>query len=169
MGWPQQLDIRLDGKLLKRFTVGGQGKGRPAAASYAGDGEPALRAIPNGKPTCSSPAMRGWKFAFPSRPVRASSASRSCGRCGSRKAFRNPCSSGRVIANDQVYMGYANVGSVEIGGPYDARLIQTANPSTAASRKAIFVCQPPKAAAEERRLRHDDSLRAWPGSPIAAR
>jgi mono/diheme cytochrome c family protein len=39
MGWPQQLDIRLDGKLLKRFTVGGQAKGRPAAASYAGDGE----------------------------------------------------------------------------------------------------------------------------------
>src|SRR5262249_5729960 len=40
MGWPQQLDVRLDGKLLKRFIVGGQAKGRPAAASYAGDGEP---------------------------------------------------------------------------------------------------------------------------------
>src|SRR5215831_14432779 len=40
MGWHQQLDIRLDGKLIKRFTVGGEGKGRPAAASYAGDGEP---------------------------------------------------------------------------------------------------------------------------------
>src|SRR4030095_4058673 len=39
MGWPQQLDVRLDGKLLKRFTVGGNAKGRPAAASYAGDGE----------------------------------------------------------------------------------------------------------------------------------
>ena len=40
MGWPQQLDVRLDGKLLKRFTVGGKAVGRPAAASYAGDGEP---------------------------------------------------------------------------------------------------------------------------------
>src|SRR5438094_863692 len=40
MGWHQQLDIRLDGSLLKRFTVGGEGKGRPAASSYAGDGEP---------------------------------------------------------------------------------------------------------------------------------
>src|SRR5207244_9640950 len=40
MGWPQQLDIRLDGKLLKRFTVGGGAQGRPAASSYAGDGEP---------------------------------------------------------------------------------------------------------------------------------
>src|SRR5205823_14811512 len=40
MGWPQQLEVRLDGKLLKRFSVGGQGTGRPAATSYAGDGEP---------------------------------------------------------------------------------------------------------------------------------
>src|SRR5436190_8540668 len=40
MGWPQQLDVRLDHKLLKRFTVGGEAKGRPAASSYAGDGEP---------------------------------------------------------------------------------------------------------------------------------
>jgi hypothetical protein len=57
-----------------------------------------------------------------------------------------PLQLGRVISNDQVYMGYANVGSVEIGGPY-------ANHGPAkdsASRRAIFVCEPPKAAAEER-------------------
>ena len=46
MGWPQQLDVRLDGKLLKRFTVGGGAKGRPAAASYAGDGEPGFAGDP---------------------------------------------------------------------------------------------------------------------------
>ncbi len=28
MGWPQKLDVRLDGKLLKRFTVGGAAKGQ---------------------------------------------------------------------------------------------------------------------------------------------
>ena len=39
MGWPQQLDIRVDGKLLRRFTVGGGAtQYRPASASYAGDG-----------------------------------------------------------------------------------------------------------------------------------
>ena len=31
-----------------------------------------------------------------------------------------PLQRGRVIANDQVYMDYANVGSVQIGGPYQA-------------------------------------------------
>src|SRR5262249_39013994 len=46
MGWPQQLDVRLDGKLLKRFTVGGGAQGRPAAASYAGDGEPGFAGDP---------------------------------------------------------------------------------------------------------------------------
>ncbi len=40
MGWAQKLDVRLDGKLLKRFSVGGQGKVAPASSSYAGDGEP---------------------------------------------------------------------------------------------------------------------------------
>src|SRR5204862_5933690 len=40
MGWPEQLDVRVDGTLLKRFTVGGGAAGRPAASSYAGDGEP---------------------------------------------------------------------------------------------------------------------------------
>jgi hypothetical protein len=46
MGWPQQLDVRLDGALLKRFTVGGEAQGRPAAASYAGDGEPGFAGDP---------------------------------------------------------------------------------------------------------------------------
>jgi hypothetical protein len=46
-------------------------------------------------------------------------------------------------------MGYANVGSVEIGGPYDANLAPK-DSSQSASRKAIFVCQPPKDKAEER-------------------
>ena len=46
MGWPQQLDVRLDGKLIKRFVVGGKAPGRPAASSYAGDGEPGFAGAP---------------------------------------------------------------------------------------------------------------------------
>src|ERR1700747_2343199 len=50
-----------------------------------------------------------------------------------------PLQRGRVIADDQVYMGYANLGAIQIGGPYEA-------PGTAKdtpSRRAIFVCRPP--------------------------
>ena len=46
MGWPQQLDVRLDGKLVKRFIVGGKAPGTPAASSYAGDGEPGFAGAP---------------------------------------------------------------------------------------------------------------------------
>src|SRR5262249_30635160 len=56
-----------------------------------------------------------------------------------------PLQRGRVIADDQVYMDYANVGSVQIGGPYQAAGSAKDTPS----RRAIFVCQP-KLAAEER-------------------
>ena len=37
MGEPHQLDIRLDGVLLKRFTVGGEGKGMTAPENFAGN------------------------------------------------------------------------------------------------------------------------------------
>ena len=51
---------------------------------------------------------------------------------------------GRVIANDQVYMDYANVGAVQIGGPYTASGSSKDTPS----HRAIFVCYP-RAASEE--------------------
>ena len=55
-----------------------------------------------------------------------------------------PLQRGRVIADDQVYMDYANVGSVLIGGPY-----QAAGPAKdTPSRRAIFVCQPASGAEE---------------------
>ena len=37
MGEPHQIDVRLDGVLLKRFTVGGEGKGMTAPESFAGN------------------------------------------------------------------------------------------------------------------------------------
>jgi hypothetical protein len=51
-----------------------------------------------------------------------------------------------VIANDQVYMDYANVASVQIGGPYPASGAQVEPAQDTPSRRAIFVCRPPSAA-----------------------
>ena len=50
----------------------------------------------------------------------------------------HPPQRGRTIANDNVYMGYANVGSVQIGGPYQAAAPADDTPS----QRAVFVCQP---------------------------
>jgi uncharacterized protein DUF1592/uncharacterized protein DUF1588/uncharacterized protein DUF1585/uncharacterized protein DUF1595 len=49
-----------------------------------------------------------------------------------------------VITNDAVYMDFANVGAVTIGGPYNA----TGTAKDTPSRHAIFICQP-KSAADE--------------------
>src|SRR5206468_769513 len=49
-----------------------------------------------------------------------------------------PLQRGRVITDDNVYMNYASVGSVQIGGPY-----KNAGPAKdTPSRRALFVCQP---------------------------
>jgi mono/diheme cytochrome c family protein len=138
MGWPQKLDIRLDGKLLKRFTVGGQGKGRPAASSYAGDGEPGFAGDPEWETYMQLTGDAGLEVRV---PVQAGS--RTIGVSFVREMWEpeglpQPQQLGRVIANDQVYMSNANVGSVQIGGPYVSNGVAKDTPS----RRAIFVCQP---------------------------
>ena len=45
-------------------------------------------------------------------------------------------------------MGYANVGSVEIGGPYENRVPNNGPAKDSASRRAIFVCEPAKGVEE---------------------
>src|SRR5438552_9658153 len=143
MGWPQQLDVRLDGTLLKRFSVGGKAEGRPAAASYAGDGEPGFAGDPEWETYMQLAGYAGLEVRV---PVQAGS--RVVGVSFVRELWEpeglpQPMQRGRVIANDQVYMENANVGSVQLGGPYGA----SGPAKDTASRRAIFVCQPPKAAA----------------------
>lgn len=144
MGWPQQVEIRLDGKLLDRFSVGGQAKGRPAAASYAGDGEPGFAGDPEWERYMQLTGDAGLEARVP-----VSAGPHTVGVAFVRELWEpeglpQPVQLGRVISNDQVYMGYANVGSVEIGGPYEAGEHATDTPS----RRSIFVCYP-DAASEE--------------------
>jgi mono/diheme cytochrome c family protein len=142
MGWPQQLDVRLDGKLLKRFSVGGKAQGRAAAASYAGDGEPGFAGDDSWEkymqvggdagldvraPITAGPHVVGVSF------VR---------EMWEPEGLPQPLQRGRVIANDQVYMDYANVGSVQIGGPYKGQRAEgkERRVEDTPSRRAIFVC-----------------------------
>ncbi len=161
MGWPQQLDIRLDGKLVKRFTVGGSAKGRPAALSYAGDGEPGFAGDPEWEKYMQLTGDAGLEVRIPvgagPRVVSASFVR----ELWEPEGLPHPPQRGRTIANDNVYMGYANVGSVQIGGPYKA----TGPAKDTPSRRAIFVCQP------DVQIRRDvaappPSFRGSPGAPI---
>ena len=149
MGWPQKLDVRLDGKLLKRFTVGGGGQGRPAASSYAGDGEPGFAGDPEWEKYMQLTGDAGLEVRLPVAGGPHIVGVSFVRELWEPEGLPQPLQLGRVIANDQVYMGYANVGKVEIGGPYEARGPAKDTPS----RRAIFVCHPPassKSAAEDR-------------------
>jgi mono/diheme cytochrome c family protein len=142
MGWPQRLDVRVDGKLVKRFVVGGNAPGTPAAASYAGDGEPGFAGAPEWETFMQLTGDQGLEVRVP-----IAAGPRVVGVSFVRELWEpeglpQPLQRGRVLTNDQVYMGYAAVGAVEIGGPYR---VETAAPATA-SRRNIFVCAPKSAA-----------------------
>jgi len=145
MGWTQQLDIRIDNKLVKRFDVGGKAPGRPAAASYAGAGEPGFAGDPAWEKYMQVDGDAGLEVRI---PVKAGP--HTIGVSFVRAMFEpeglpQPIQRGRVLGSDQVYMDYANVGSVEISGPFGKTEIATDTPS----RRAIFICTP-KALSEER-------------------
>jgi mono/diheme cytochrome c family protein len=139
MGWPQQLDVRLDGRLVKRFEVGGKAVGRPAAASYAGDGEPYFAGDDSWEKYMQIEGDAGLQVTIP-----VTAGPHMVGVSFVRELFEpeglpQPLQRGRVITNDQVYMGYANVGQIQIGGPYTK---DVGKPKDTPSRRAIFVCEP---------------------------
>ena len=145
MGWPQRLDVRLDARLLKRFTVGGGAQGRPAATSYAGDGEPNFAGDPEWEKYMQLDGDAGLELR-----VQVPAGPHLIGVSFVRELWEpeglpQPLQRGRVITDDNVYMNPASVGSVLIGGPYTKAGPAKDTPS----RRAIFVCQP-RLPAEER-------------------
>ena len=145
MGWPQRLDVRLDARLLKRFTVGGGAQGRPAATSYAGDGEPNFAGDPEWEKYMQLDGDAGLELR-----VQVPAGPHLIGVSFVRELWEpeglpQPLQRGRVITDDNVYMNPANVGSVLIGGPYTKAGPAKDTPS----RRAIFVCQPRLPAEEQ--------------------
>ena len=147
MGWPQQLDVRLDGRLLERFTVGGDVPGTPAASSYAGDGEPGFAGDPEWETYMQLTGDVGLEVRLPIEAGERVVGVSFVRELWEPEGLPQPLQRGRVLTNDQIYMGYAAVGSVEIGGPYEAPGSVADTPS----RQAIFSCRPPGAANDDER------------------
>jgi Protein of unknown function (DUF1592)/Protein of unknown function (DUF1588)/Protein of unknown function (DUF1585)/Protein of unknown function (DUF1587)/Protein of unknown function (DUF1595)/Planctomycete cytochrome C len=137
MGWPQRLDVRLDGKLVKRFTVGGAAPGEPAAASYAGDGEPGFAGAPDWERYMQIDADAGLEVRMPIVAGRHIVGVSFVRELWEPEGLPQPVQRGRVLTNDQIYMGYASVGSVQIGGPY--AILGPAKDTP--SRRRIFICK----------------------------
>jgi mono/diheme cytochrome c family protein len=158
MGWPQQLDVRVDGKLIKRFTVGGNATGRPAALSYAGDGEPGFAGDPDWEKYMQLTGDAGLEVRVPVEAGPHVVGVSFVRELWEPEGLPHPPQRGRTIANDNDYMGYANVGSVQIGGPYEkvrlppspSALRRPGKPDTTPtpSRSAILICHPQSRAEE---------------------
>ena len=141
MGWEQQLDVRLDGKLLKRFAVGGKAQGRAAGASYAGDGEPGFAGAPEWERYMQVDGDTGLEVRVP-----VIAGSRIIGVSFVRALWEpeglpQPLQRGRVITNDEVYMGDAAVARVQIGGPYGTDALKGGG-RRAEDKNLLFVCRP---------------------------
>ena len=141
MGTAHQLDVRIDGGLVKRFTVGGEDRGRPAPVTFtiAERGDPAWEAylqtaddrLEVRAPVAAGPRTVGVSF------VR---------NVWEPEGILLPRQAGEVLSNDEAYHGNAAVASVAIGGPYSVT-----GPGDTPSRRAIFTCRPGAAAAADER------------------
>ncbi len=141
MGSAHQLDVRIDGELVKRFTVGGEAGGRPAPVTFT-IAEP-------GDPEWESYVLTADEQLEVRVPVEAGP--RTVGVSFVRNVWEpegilKPRQAGELLSNDEVYHGNAAVSAVAIGGPYAAT-----GAGDTPSRQAIFTCRPETAAASDER------------------
>jgi mono/diheme cytochrome c family protein len=137
LGWEQELEIRLDGRLLQRFSIGGDAPGTPAPLSFTGTGEPG--SIDWETYTLTEEAS-GLEVRVPvtagPHQVTASYVRQQV----EREGIPQPVQGGRLNANSEVYLDYQKVHAIEIGGPYNTSTSVTAIDSP--SRRLIFSCTP---------------------------
>jgi len=133
IGRPHRLEVRLDGTRVTQFVVGGEDKGKPAPASFAGaifgspewekyahDADAALEARFVAK---AGPRVVAVSFAGESRPV--------------AEGVLQPRQAGYPLAIDEMQNGDPAVENIAIGGPY-----VTTGPGDTPSRRQILTCAP---------------------------
>ena len=140
MGTPQQLDIRIDGALQGRLTVGGNATGRAAPSSFTG--------VDFGDLEWERYVREGDDHLEVRVPVKAGPRQVSASfvrNVREPEGILQPRQGGSVLSNDELFLtGNARVGELIIGGPHRVDGL-TETPS----RREIFVCAP-AAAMDER-------------------
>ena len=136
LGTPQHLDVRVDGRLVTRFTVGGDAPAHATAAPASFAGNTPLFGHPDWE-TYVLGADDDLEVRF-----RAEAGERVVGVSFERKHWETegvlqPRQTGFPLAINERWQGNAAVDSVEIGGPY-----QVDGPGDTASRRAVFTCHP---------------------------
>jgi hypothetical protein len=139
LGNEHSLDVRLDGALVKRFTLGGAEHGQPPPTGYAGNiaGDARWEAY-------AHEADADLEVRFPAtagrRTVGVSFVKR---HAWQPEGIRQPLQVGNSLAQNERIDGSPGVGSVTIAGP-----VAVAR-GGAPTRPALFTCRPTTSAREE--------------------
>ncbi|HUK37223.1 MAG TPA: DUF1592 domain-containing protein, partial [Vicinamibacterales bacterium] len=139
MGEAHQIDLRLDGALLKRFTIGGEGRGMTAPESFAGNtqGDPDWEVYMH-------TADDGLEVRL---PVKAGARDVSVSFLRQHvepEGVLQPPQRGFARTTNELYFGEPAVDSLLVGGPYEGT-----SAHDTPSRRRIFLCRPSTRAAEE--------------------
>jgi len=113
MGEPHQIDIRLDGVLLERFTIGGEGKGRTAPEGFAGNtqGDPDWEVYMH-------TADAGLNVRVPVKAGTHRVGVSFVKRYWAPEGILQPPQRGFARTTNELYFGDPAVESVAIAGPY---------------------------------------------------
>ena len=139
MGEPHQIDFRLDGVRLKRFTVGGEAKGMTMPENFAGN-------------TQGDPEFEEYMHTADAHlevrvPVNAGLHEVGVSfvrRLWEPEGILQPPQTGFGRTTNEYYHGNPAVEIVSIGGPYGAPAV-----GDSPSRRRMFVCRPKTVAEEE--------------------
>jgi mono/diheme cytochrome c family protein len=139
MGERHQLDFRLDGALLKRFSVGGEGKGMTTPENFAGNTQ--------GDPEWEEYMHTADAHLEMRTPVKAGLHEVGVsfvGRSWEPEGILQPPQTGFGRTTNEYYHGNPAVEIVSIGGPYGVLA-----PGRSTGRRKVLICHPTDAASEE--------------------
>jgi hypothetical protein len=139
IGEPHQIDIRLDGARVKRFTVGGEAKGMTMPETFAGNtqGSPEFEVYMH-------TADAGVEARLPVKAGEHEISVSFVKRLWEPEGVRQLPQIGFARTTNEYYHGNPAIEFVMIGGPYGS-----VSPGDSPSRKKIFVCRPKTPASEE--------------------
>lgn len=139
MGEPHDIDIRLDGVLLKRFRVGGEAKGMTMPEGFAGNtqGSPEFEVYMH-------TADAGLEVRVPVKAGEHAVGVSFVKRFWEPEGVLQPPQIGFARTTNEYYHGNPAVEFVMIGGPYGA-----AARGDSPSRRKIFACYPKSPAEQE--------------------
>ena len=140
MGEPHQIDIRLDGVLIKRFEIGGKARGMTMPESFAGNtqGDPEFEEYMHN-------ADAGLEVRVPVKAGTHNVGVSFVRRFWEPEGISQPPQRGFARTTNELYHGNPAVATVAIAGPYQTVGMSDQSPS----RRKIFACRPNGASSEE--------------------